>query len=340
MSNIAHTAKSWRNVFKVHPACELFPLPPDQLRALGEDIKANGLRETIKFVRYHRSAGQYDSRRGEDGDTDLILIDGRNRLDAMELVGESVPTTVEEIEYHISDFEEIEVKNDEEIVRYIISANIRRRHLSGKDQDRIIGELLKLDPYKSDRQIGRETNVDHKKVGAVRHQMEDVGEIPHVERRIDTKGRQQLARPRQPAAPLRPPEPSPEPAAAPEQAESEQPATSITNPDEPPRLALFIMGAAYIRSWIVGLIAAANTPPGILGQMVRTMSPYQRKDVLKEADRGVAAAKTWRDAVKEEILREEVSKLSPEDDEGAVQMRAVINEAVPLRPDDDEEGAS
>jgi hypothetical protein len=40
--------KSWRDVYKVHPAADLFPmLPEDELRKLGEDIKANGLRSPI-----------------------------------------------------------------------------------------------------------------------------------------------------------------------------------------------------------------------------------------------------------------------------------------------------
>jgi hypothetical protein len=191
---VGATSSGWRNVFKVHPACALFPaMSPDQLRALGEDIKANELQETIKYVQYNRRTKQYNGfSDDDDNDIDLILIDGRNRLDAMELVGERVPTTLDEFN-KFSKSENLWAENDEQIVRYIISANIRRRHLSGKDQDRIIGELLKLDPYKSDRQIGRETNVDHKKVGAVRHRLEDVGEIPHVERRTDSQGRQQPA---------------------------------------------------------------------------------------------------------------------------------------------------
>ena len=61
--------KSWRDVIKVHPAADLFPLMSEsELRELGEDIKANGLQHVIVL---HEGK----------------LIDGRNRLDAMELVG-------------------------------------------------------------------------------------------------------------------------------------------------------------------------------------------------------------------------------------------------------------
>jgi hypothetical protein len=42
----AETTKptSWRDVIEVHPAADLFPMmAPDDLRALGENIKKNGL---------------------------------------------------------------------------------------------------------------------------------------------------------------------------------------------------------------------------------------------------------------------------------------------------------
>jgi hypothetical protein len=61
----------WRDYLKIHPACEEFPsLLPDELRALGDDIKRNRLREHAKVIR--------------DGDG-YAVIDGRNRLDAFEL---------------------------------------------------------------------------------------------------------------------------------------------------------------------------------------------------------------------------------------------------------------
>src|SRR6516164_6629030 len=62
-------AKSWRDVLPVHPAAELFPLMSiAELRELGEDIKRRGLLQPIAFFRNK-------------------LLDGRNRLDAMQLVG-------------------------------------------------------------------------------------------------------------------------------------------------------------------------------------------------------------------------------------------------------------
>src|SRR5262245_51972785 len=67
--------KSWRNNLPIHPAAKLFPLmSPDELRALGEDIKANGLTSPIALWQ-------------TDEKTPVMLLDGCNRLDAMEMVG-------------------------------------------------------------------------------------------------------------------------------------------------------------------------------------------------------------------------------------------------------------
>src|SRR3954454_20315900 len=69
---------SWRDRLKVHPAADWFPLlPPDELQALGEDIKASGLRVPIVLWQ-------------EMPRSDLYLLDGRNRLDAMEATGQEI----------------------------------------------------------------------------------------------------------------------------------------------------------------------------------------------------------------------------------------------------------
>jgi len=49
--------KRWRDVLQIHPAAELFPLmTPDELHALGEDIKKNGLTSPIVLWRSHPQA--------------------------------------------------------------------------------------------------------------------------------------------------------------------------------------------------------------------------------------------------------------------------------------------
>ena len=69
--------KSWRDICQVHPAAEIFPmLSEDKLRALGEDIKEHGLKEPIVLWSIDPEDNQ-----------SAVVLDGRNRLDAMELVG-------------------------------------------------------------------------------------------------------------------------------------------------------------------------------------------------------------------------------------------------------------
>jgi ParB-like chromosome segregation protein Spo0J len=65
----------WRDKYKVHPAADVFPmLPSDEIDAIAKDIKANGLRNPITFLHV-------------DGEQPTVVIDGRNRLEALERAG-------------------------------------------------------------------------------------------------------------------------------------------------------------------------------------------------------------------------------------------------------------
>src|SRR6186997_2587721 len=85
MSEIQRTktpVKSWRDVVKIHPACDLFPtMSPDELKALGEDIKQKGLTAPIVWWTEREDAI------GKMPPSKYQLLDGRNRLDAMEMIG-------------------------------------------------------------------------------------------------------------------------------------------------------------------------------------------------------------------------------------------------------------
>jgi ParB/Sulfiredoxin domain len=66
--------QSWRDVLDIHPAASLFdPISRDELLDLGKDIKEHGLQSPVALT---EKSGQKP-----------VLVDGRNRLDAMELVG-------------------------------------------------------------------------------------------------------------------------------------------------------------------------------------------------------------------------------------------------------------
>jgi hypothetical protein len=145
-----------------HPLAELFPLMEGgEFDALVADIKANGLCEPITLL-------------------DGKILDGRNRYRACLAAG---------VEPDI-------IKGDGAIddpAAYIISANIRRRHLSAEQRRDLITKLIKAQPEKSNRQIAKTAKVDDKTVGSVRRELEGRAEIPHVDKRADTKGRKQPA---------------------------------------------------------------------------------------------------------------------------------------------------
>jgi hypothetical protein len=183
----SHNKKSWRDVLKVHPAAKLFPMmSADELRELGEDIKKNGLKTDIIFW-----SPTIDSE-------SAYLLDGRNRLDAMEAAGllrlrkehDNWGCILEQIKSHAT---LVEGSTGTDPYSFVISLNICRRHLTAEQKREIIAKLLKATPEKSDRQIATITKADHKTVGSIRSELEGRGEIPHVEVRTDTKGRQQPA---------------------------------------------------------------------------------------------------------------------------------------------------
>jgi hypothetical protein len=159
---------SWRDVLSIHPAAELFPMMSEQeLRDLGDDIKKHGLRESVSLL---------------DGN----LVDGRNRLDAMELVG---------LKVIVNGQLDVAWKNVQGVdpVAFVISKNIHRRHLTPEQKREVIAALLKADPGKSDRRIAKETDSNRTTVGQIRKELEDAGTCQSVDTRADSKGRKQRA---------------------------------------------------------------------------------------------------------------------------------------------------
>jgi ParB-like nuclease domain len=145
---------SWRDVYKVHPAADAFPmLPEDELRELGEDIKKNGLREPIVL---------WSPKPPKDTPHQFYVFDGRNRLDAMELVGiesfhesdgdEDADPDPDGWEYQINvdlgglcgEVEDRRYGNTDPHA-FVISKNIRRRHLTKEQQADLIVKVMKAD---------------------------------------------------------------------------------------------------------------------------------------------------------------------------------------------------
>jgi len=151
------------NEMRFHPAANIFPLLEGaEFDALVEDIKQHGLRERITTY----------------GDQ---IIDGRNRARACKQAG---------IKAKYRSFQ----GEPDDIPAFIISANIHRRHLSAEQKRDFLSALLKLHPDKSNRQIAKLAKVDDKTVASARAEAERRAEIPHADKRVDAKGRQQPAK--------------------------------------------------------------------------------------------------------------------------------------------------
>ncbi|MER9233639.1 hypothetical protein NKI56_16305 [Mesorhizobium sp. M0622] len=178
-------ATSWRDHVRVHPAADLFPMMSEpELRELGEDINRNGLRLPIYMWAPDKNSRNYE------------LVDGRNRLTAMELVGIRILGKNGFNDRQIHPFKILWYHGEQlDPWEFVISANIHRRHLTQEQKRDLVAKLLKATPEKSNRQIATLAKVDHKTVGAVRQEREARGEIPHVKAKTDTLGRKQPARP-------------------------------------------------------------------------------------------------------------------------------------------------
>jgi ParB-like nuclease domain len=183
---------NWREVLRVHPAAELFPLmketDPEGFRELVEDIKQHGLRQPITL--YH------------DAELGVCLLDGRNRLDALEQLGWQAGDEVFEPpsgEFWMPDAREM-LGGDPTFdpFGFTLSANVHRRHLTAEQRRDLIARLLKATPEKSNRQIGSEIGATHVTVGAVLRELESTGQI---DRLAKTTGKDGKARPARRHAP-------------------------------------------------------------------------------------------------------------------------------------------
>jgi hypothetical protein len=171
---------SWRDVIKIHPAADLFPLmTADELKALGEDEQKNGIQVPIVLW----SKTEYGA--------PVFLLDGRNRLDAAELAGIKVLEVRSDKDNRIDFcFPRRELYgSDVDPFEFVLSANVLRRHLTAEQKRELIAKVLKARPQKSNRLIGEQIKVDHKTVASVRAEQEQRGEIPHLEKTVGKDGK-------------------------------------------------------------------------------------------------------------------------------------------------------
>jgi hypothetical protein len=160
--------------FPFHAKADIFPrLEGREFDDLVVDIKQHGLRDPITVIYNGKADG------GDEIDaSNSIIIEGRNRYLACLKAG---------VEQRFDRF----LGEEKDIVPFITSKNIHRRHLTAEQKRDLSARLLDLHPEKSDRQIGKIAKVDGKTVAKVRREKEARAEIPHVEKRTDAKGRKQ-----------------------------------------------------------------------------------------------------------------------------------------------------
>jgi hypothetical protein len=143
---------------KFHPLADLVPSMRDsEYEDLKADIKANGLLMPIVLF-------------------EGKVLDGRHRLRACRAV-DVEPRFTEGTDW-IGD-----------PAGFVLSANLHRRHLTAEQRREIIAKVIKADPNKSDREIGKQVKADHKTVGAVRRAQEATGEVSPVDKRVGADGK-------------------------------------------------------------------------------------------------------------------------------------------------------
>jgi hypothetical protein len=168
----APKAPSWRDRLAIHPAAELFPLMGEaELRELANDIEKNGLQEQPVLYR--------------DPELGLCVLDGRNRLDACELIGRETvyaggTPAVGSIRGGSRSFDP---------VAFVLSKNLHRRHLTADQRRELIAKVLKAKPEASNRQIASETKASHVTVGAVRRELESTGQIDQLKKTVGADGK-------------------------------------------------------------------------------------------------------------------------------------------------------
>jgi len=254
-------AFNWRDHLAVHPAADDYPLmSEDELKELADDIAENGLEVPIvictplsyrDFVDRRRRESSETKKKREASRQTWKLLDGRNRLDALQKLREQLDSdnllTVLEIdeegelcldgtpirenwrgEENIVAYTDVDDKRAREIAA---SLNEHRRHLTAEQKRDLIAKRLKEIPEASNRQIAEHVKADDKTVAKVRADLESRSEIPNVSTRTDTKGRTQPAKRKAKVASIKLPPKEPEPTAE-DSAEARKAGYAETEADE------------------------------------------------------------------------------------------------------------
>lgn len=169
------TAKppTWRDGLKVHPAAELLPMMTEaELDELAADIAEHGLQQPIVM-------------------TSKGLLDGRNRLAAIYRIKDAARRAVlmRDLEQSKRGAVNHLLWMPDDPVAYVLSANLHRRHLTPEQKREVIARVLKAQPERSDRAIGKLAQASPTTVGKVRVDLEGAGELSRLDSRIGADGK-------------------------------------------------------------------------------------------------------------------------------------------------------
>ena len=128
-------------------------LPPDEYAQLLDSIRQRGVLQPLLITANH------------------VLIDGHERWKAICELGLS--------RYPIRIIGNL---SEPERVELAIRVNLERRHLSVAQRRELAALLLRADPSRTNRAVAGTVGCDHKTVGKVRSTLQQVGEIPKVDR--------------------------------------------------------------------------------------------------------------------------------------------------------------
>jgi SAM-dependent methyltransferase len=147
---------------KYQPVLKLPPLPHEQFVALRDNIAVNGVLVPILV----------------DGSGPLRkIIDGNYRKVIADELGYDCPELLQE------------GLSDDEKRTLARALNLARRQFSTEEKRQLIADQLHETPERSNRWVGKQLGVHHATVASVRTEIEAVGQIIQLEKRVGTDGK-------------------------------------------------------------------------------------------------------------------------------------------------------
>lgn len=147
------------------------PLDADQLAEVEASIKEEGIRVPVLRDQYDR------------------VIDGHNRVRLAVKHG----ITIIPVEC-------IEVKDDNHARWLVIELNVKRRHMNSKQRGLLAELLLKMNPERSNRELGRVSGVSDHTVANIRDELESTAQIAQLDKTVGKDGKARTRKPRKSAA--------------------------------------------------------------------------------------------------------------------------------------------